>query len=250
MSRAAVWGSQEVLLLLADVLVCTLAAYAALGFHARAAAARRTLPRLRLLGAAALAMGCGLWVSHLIAVTAFQGKVPVSINIGVTAFSAALAVAVSGVGFGLVLLQPRLASNGGAVVIGGAGGMHYIGMAALPMSGITAWDTTFVGASIAIGMLLGAVALATAMRSPAPRHRAIGVAFLAPAMLGLHFTAMAAATQVRMPIPLLGGKTLYAAIEHMPVAFGAERLGGPSESAATAAKRPAAAATLVAGRAI
>lgn len=204
----------ELGLLFAAGLICALAAYAAFGLHARALVTGRMLPRLGRLSAAALAMGCGLWVTQFIALIEIQEKMRVSIDAGLTFIAFFIVISVTWIGFALALWRPSFAINGGALVAVAAGGMHGVGLAAMTFSGPVVWDTTYVGASIVIAMALGAAALPTAMRSPAPRHRCLGAGLLALAVLGLHFMVTAGALQVHSPIPLLGGNSDYAVIEY------------------------------------
>jgi signal transduction histidine kinase len=187
-------------------LICVLAAFTALSLYARAAESERAAVRLRWLTAAAVVTGCGVWATHFVAMLAFVPGLPIGYDVGLTALSIGIAIAATWIGLGLALWRPRFAAEGGAIVGGAVGGMHYVGMAAMGVPAVVVWDEIYVGASVAIGMVLGAAALWTATRAPALRQRMLGAVLLALAIVGLHFTAMAAASLEADPtIPLPPG---------------------------------------------
>jgi signal transduction histidine kinase len=175
-------------------LICALAAFTALSLQARAAESDRTAVRVRWLTAAAVVTGCGVWSTHFVAMLAFKPDVPVGYDIGLTILSIVTAISATWLGLGLSLWKPRFALEGGAIIGGAVGGMHYVGMAAMRVQADVAWDALYVGASVAIGVTLGAAAMWTATRAPTLRRRMSGAALLVLAIVGLHFTAMAAAS--------------------------------------------------------
>ena len=185
-------------------LICALAAFTALSLQARAAESDRTVVRLRWLTAAAVVTGCGVWATHFVAMLAFKPDVPVGYDVGLTILSIVTAIAATWLGLGLSLWRPRFALEGGAIIGGAVGGMHFVGMAAMRVQGEVVWDALYVGVSVAIGVGLGAVALWTATRAPTLRRRMSGATLLVLAIVGLHFTAMAAASvspDASIPLP-------------------------------------------------
>ena len=77
--------------------------------------------------------------------------------------------------------------------------MHFIGIQALIVPGMLAWDATLVVASLVIGMVLGSAAL-VAYHQLEPRKAPWAAAgLLMLAICGMHFTAMGAATIVPDP---------------------------------------------------
>ena len=101
------------LVVLAGV-VCTLASQTSFSLLHRA---ERQSGRQRQfwLAAAALAMGCGVWATHFVAMMAYSTPWPVGYDELLTALSAAIAVAVSGLGLWLALrISTPLAIAGGS----------------------------------------------------------------------------------------------------------------------------------------
>ncbi len=173
--------------------ICLFAAWTALSLTDRARAA---FGRGRALwtAAGALATGGGVWATHFVAMLAFQPNVPIGYDLGVTALSVALAVGLTGVGLGVNLRGGILPALGGGGLLGAAiGAMHYTGMAAVRAPATLSYDSGLVAASLVIGGVGAAAALAlTAGRGGLPR-RAVAAGLLTAGICGLHFTAMAAA---------------------------------------------------------
>src|SRR6187397_1496020 len=75
-------------------LVCFLASLAAVSLFRRAAASQGWV-RAAWLTLAGAATGCGIWATHFIAMLAYEPSVPVAYNIGLTAASLAVAMALT-----------------------------------------------------------------------------------------------------------------------------------------------------------
>src|SRR5690349_6574398 len=134
-------------------LVCALASLTGINqlHHVRRMKGRGQLAWLAI---AAASTGFGIWATHFIAMLAFSPSLPTAYNVTLT-----------GIGLGTALL-PGLAFApwiGGAIVGGGIAVMYYTGMAAFEVAGTIAWNSALVAASILLGGLLGAMALATAL---------------------------------------------------------------------------------------
>ena len=87
-----------------------------------------------------------------------------------TVLSLIIAIVVTGFGLAIAIMQRWSAAAlwlGGAVVGAGIAAMHYTGMAAFEVPGRIAWDASLVGASIAIGAVIGAAALFVGLRGEA-----------------------------------------------------------------------------------
>jgi len=183
-------------------LICALGSWSTvrLYWHARSRAGGSPVAWVFL---GAVSAGATVWCTHFVAMLAYEPGAPVAYNPGLTGLS--LIVAVVGAGFGLSLAaQPyRLApALGGAVLGGGIATMHYTGMAAFAVDAIVQWNHLYVAASLVVAVGLGALALNLAANphkkfgTPA----AVGVFMLA--IVGLHFTAMAAMSIVPLaPTP-------------------------------------------------
>jgi len=149
----------------------------------------------------AFATGFGIWATHFIAMLAFSPGVPSGYNVSLTLFSLVAAIATTGVGFAVALSSTLPGSRwiGGMIVGGGIAVMHFTGMSAFEIAGRIVWNPVYVIASIALGELIGATALAVGLRDNVAKCRVIGAVLLTTAICTLHFTAMAAVSVVPDP---------------------------------------------------
>ena len=170
--------------------ICLFASYTAVSLIGRAQSAEGR-GRDAWLGAAAFAFGSGVWATHFVAMLAFRPGLPITYDIGLTALSIVVAIALTGAS--LVYAVRR-----DSWIIGGAGvgvaivAMHFVGMAAINVQATIKWDPGFVLASIAVSVGLSAAALPAAAQQKDIGSRWAGAALLAIAICGLHFTAMTA----------------------------------------------------------
>ncbi|HEX3495596.1 MAG TPA: MHYT domain-containing protein, partial [Methylocella sp.] len=151
-----------------------------------------------LFGAAAV-FGAGVWATHFIAELAYEPGFPISYDADLTALS--LVAAIGAVGLGMFVAYRFAApALGGATIGAGIATMHYIGMAALRAPAQQRWDAGYVLASIAIAMTFAAAAIRVSSFGPVLPGRLMAVVLLVLAIVGLHFTAMAAVTLVPDPL--------------------------------------------------
>ena len=205
------------LVLLAGI-ICFLAAITAFSILDRARADDRR--RAAWLALAAFVSGTGIWSTHFVAMLAYQPDLPVGYDFGLTLLSVAAAILITGAGWWIALRGRRWApAAGGALLGGGIGTMHYIGMSAVKLAGWLVWDEAYVVVSVLIGILLSAAALAEHRRKPAlvPWRPAL---LFTLAICGLHFTAMAAAgiypdPGLEVPAEAIGSSTLTVAVVAM-----------------------------------
>ncbi|MCT8166497.1 MULTISPECIES: putative bifunctional diguanylate cyclase/phosphodiesterase [unclassified Pseudomonas] len=193
-------GSYSSALVLISLCVAILASYTALDLTGRLTTAKGRAVYL-WMGGGALAMGFGIWSMHFIGMLAFSLPVELGYDIGLTAFS--LLIAVLSAGFALWMVsQPSLpwqALSFGALIMGGGiSCMHYTGMAALRMSPGIDYDPTLFGMSLVIAVGASAAALWIAFRlrrhTPYVRQvRGLAAVLMGIAIVGMHFTGMAAA---------------------------------------------------------
>jgi NO-binding membrane sensor protein with MHYT domain/two-component sensor histidine kinase len=147
------------------------------------------------LAAAAVAMGGGVWAMHFIAMLGFDPGAPVRYDPGLTILSFLLAVAGTAAAF-FAASQERL----GAVRIPVAGSvmglaivlMHYVGMAAMRTAATVGWRADLVLVSILIAVGASITALWAARRETSVSWRAAAAAILGLAVVGMHYTGMAA----------------------------------------------------------
>ncbi|MEO7579340.1 MAG: MHYT domain-containing protein, partial [Massilia sp.] len=191
-------GVYDPWIVLLSIVVAVAASYASLYVLVRA---RRG--GLRLLGSATT-LGCGVWSMHFVGMLAFSLPIPLSYEWGATVLSCL--VAVGGAALALLALE-RLgegrAGVGAAALLLGAGisGMHYLGMAAIPLRPGIVFQPGLTALSVLIAVLASGAALTLALRLRAnalalwPRRRRKLTAALAmgAAIAGMHYVGMAAA---------------------------------------------------------
>ncbi|MDB5983653.1 MAG: histidine kinase [Pseudomonas sp.] len=193
-------GSYTPSLVLISVFVAMLASYTALDLTGRIATATGRTAYL-WIGGGALAMGIGVWSMHFIGMLAFHLPVELSYDLPITLLS--LLIAILSCGFALWLVSqpqlPWLQLCFGALIMGaGISGMHYCGMAALRMQPAIDYDPALFGASLLIAVSASAAALWIAFRlrqqTPYVRlARGAAAVIMGIAIVGMHYTAMAAA---------------------------------------------------------
>jgi methyl-accepting chemotaxis protein len=203
-------------------LICFLASFTAINLFGRARALAGRARAIWLLAAGA-ATGCGIWATHFVAMLAYDPGVAIAYNVALTAFSLILAVVVTGFGLTLAVQVQRTWSGvaGGCIVGAGVACMHYMGMWAVELPGHVTWSIDLVIVSVAVGMLLGAVALAIATRRSGIRASLLAALFLTLAIVSHHFTAMGAVEIVPDPTRTITALSLSPASLALAVASAA-----------------------------
>ncbi|MDY7560106.1 EAL domain-containing protein [Pseudomonas sp. CCC3.2] len=194
-------GNYTPSLVLISVFVAILASYTALDLTGRIATAKGRAAYM-WIGGGALAMGTGVWSMHFIGMLAFHLPIELGFDIPITLLSLLIAILASGFALWLVSQPqlPLLQLGFGALIMGaGISGMHYCGMAALRMQPGIDYDPFRVTLSLLIAFSASAAALWTAfrLRQQAPYVRLIragAAVFMGAAIVGMHYTGMAAAT--------------------------------------------------------
>jgi diguanylate cyclase (GGDEF)-like protein/PAS domain S-box-containing protein len=193
-------GEHDLRLVVLAAVICSLASFTAINLLHHV---RRTTGYLRpvWLCVAATATGFGIWATHFIAMLAFSPGLPTGYNIALTIASLIAAIVLTGVGLATALLTavPGARWLGGAIVGGGIAVMHYTGMTAFEIPGHIHWDPALVVVSIALGTLIGALALPVGLRDRSAKSMISGAALLTVAICSHHFTAMGAASLVADP---------------------------------------------------
>ncbi|WP_439815307.1 bifunctional diguanylate cyclase/phosphodiesterase [Zavarzinia sp. CC-PAN008] len=173
----------------------------------------QTVGRARLLwlGGAAIASGFAIWATHFVAMLSFQPTSQTAYDTTPTLASLAVAILVTGAGIALSGIRTRdrttarwVHAAGGLIIGVAIGIMHYVGMSGFRVAGTLTWDVDLVVASILIGGLLGAAALAVGADTDKRSRLGIATGLLVLAICGLHFTGMGAVTVVgdpRMSVP-------------------------------------------------
>ncbi len=146
-------------------------------------------------------MGTGIWAMHFIGMLAFRLPIPIGYDLVITFVSWVLPVAVSALALWQVSLPALPLKNlvGSAMLMGaGITAMHYTGMAAMRMEPGIVYDPLLFVASVLIAMSASAAALGIAFRLRQRTHYAWLIRILAAvvmglAIVGMHYTGMAAA---------------------------------------------------------
>jgi diguanylate cyclase (GGDEF)-like protein/PAS domain S-box-containing protein len=173
-------------------LICLFATYTTFSLLGRAAVAGAGA-RTSWIAAAALALGCGVWATHFVAMLAYHPHMRINYKLGLTVLSILIAIFVSGVGLAIAASgRMRAALVGGAVVGAGIGAMHYTGMAAMDMAARIDYDPTMVAASLLVGIALTCVATGIGCLRFDFAQRVLATVVLTLAICSLHFTGMSA----------------------------------------------------------
>jgi diguanylate cyclase (GGDEF)-like protein len=183
-----------------SILVAVLASYTALTMTSRVSQSRGRAAVLWLAGGA-FAMGLGIWSMHFIGMLAFN--LPIALGYDLTLTGLSLVAAIGSSAFALWLVsRPQLPWHQilfGAVLMGaGIATMHYIGMAAMKIApGIHYLPGLFI-LSILIALFASGAALwiAFRLRNSSPRaffSKALASLVMGAAIMGMHYTGMAAA---------------------------------------------------------
>ena len=186
-------GLHDGSLVVVSILVAMLASFAALDLAARI---RTSSGRLRYawLGAAAFAMGGGIWSMHFVAMLAFRlPGIEIGYDLGLTAISLVLPIAVTAFGFFVAstqLLGPSSLTVSGLVMGLGIAGMHYTGMAAMRMSAGLHHEPQWFVLSILIAIAASIVALRLAFTHTTLSQRLAAALVMGMAIAGMHYTAM------------------------------------------------------------
>jgi signal transduction histidine kinase len=170
--------------------LCLLASATALTMIGRARAAGRGRLRLQWLTGAGAVAGCGIWATHFVAMLAYRSGLPIGFDSGLTIASAVIAMALCALGFAVAVGVNGAA--GGLLTGGAIAAMHYTGMMALRLPAHAVWDTSYVTASVLIGVSLSGLALHFAVRRRGAHDYGIAAGLFVLAIVGLHFTGMTA----------------------------------------------------------
>jgi PAS domain S-box-containing protein len=188
-------GHYSITLVLLSYAVAVFASFTSLDLAGRALKTSGRAARAWLT-AAAVAMGGGIWSMHFIGMLAWIMPMPVAYDIGITAASLVLPVAVTGIGFFLV--RSNSASRfrlpiAGVLMGTGIVSMHYLGMVGMRMQAVITYDAELLVTSIVIAILASAAALWLAFRTDRGWQKIAAAFVMGLAVAGMHYTGMAAA---------------------------------------------------------
>ncbi|WP_043638454.1 MHYT domain-containing protein [Nonomuraea candida] len=167
-----------------------------------------------LVGAAFAIGGTGIWTMHFIAMMGFRVEgTPIRYDVPLTVASALIAVVV--VGMGLFLTshggERLIYLLGGGTLTGcGVAAMHYLGMAAMNMSGHVSYDPAVVALSVLIAVAAATVALWFTLRVSGALKIGGAALLMGVAVSGMHYTgmySMSVSTHSEM-VPVPGAKAV------------------------------------------
>lgn len=194
-------GTYSPSLVALSYIIAMVASYVALDLAGRVTAWQGAAAYCWLAGGA-IAMGTGIWSMHFIGMLAFHLPIPTAFDPSITVVSMLIAIVVSGLALFIVsrstLTWGRLALAGTIMGLGIAA-MHYTGMAAMLVAPGIVYDPPLFVASIviAIAASYAALWLAFQLRSETVVYavwKKLGSALvMGAAIVGMHYTAMAAA---------------------------------------------------------
>ncbi|MEO9133132.1 MAG: diguanylate cyclase [Sphingomonas sp.] len=188
-------NASSVALVAVSIAVSIFASFTALNLTGRIVAAEPSARRWWIM-AAAVALGGGTWAMHFIGMLSVT--MPATYNTSLTLLSLVLPIIASGVGLHIVsrfgVSRASLLWSG-LLVGSGIVAMHYVGMAALRVPGVTiVYNGPLVGLSVAIALLAATAALWLAFRTRDTSERIGASLLMGIAISGMHYSGMAAAT--------------------------------------------------------
>jgi two-component system, sensor histidine kinase and response regulator len=187
-------------LVVLSILLAIVSAWVALDFANRIFASRGNLRAIWLV-VGAVAMGQGIWCMHYVGMLAFQLPVPVMYDWPTVVLSLVTAVLAAMVAL-FVISRARMgwsAAIPGSLLMGaGIAGMHYIGMDAMRLPAVCAYDLRLVALSCVLAVAISLVALWLTFRLREGNSSPLWQKFASALVMGcaipvMHYTGMAAA---------------------------------------------------------
>ena len=157
--------------------------------------------RFNWIAAAGVATGTSTWATHFLAMLAYDGGMPIGFGLGLTMFSAFVAITMSIIGYWIACARPTLPrlAMGGAIVGLGIGLMHFTGMAAIEAPAHQRYHVIDVAVALLGGAGLAAAATATFGAMHRSERILVGALLLTLSICTLHFVSMGALTLVPDP---------------------------------------------------
>lgn len=176
-------------------MICAAGCFAATHLYATSRRARGSHAALSMALVGAV-FGASVWATHFIGMAAFDPGLPVEFDPAVTLLSLVIGFAGSAAGFGFAARERGVQGwiGGGAIIGLGLTVMHYVGMLAMRTRGHIEWNFDLIAVSVVIGGAFPQVALCVAKGRRQAWRTPTAALLLTSGILGLHFTAMAAAT--------------------------------------------------------
>jgi diguanylate cyclase (GGDEF)-like protein len=186
-------GKHNIWLVLLAALICLSGCWAVIRLHRRGSHGAGT-EAIGWQFLAATAAGASIWATHFIAVIAYEPGTPVTFDPVLTIISLLVAMVGSFCGFIIagVIRASWAPAAGGAMVGLSIAIMHYTGMLAYIAQGSVEWDMRYLAASIALAIVITAIALDVSSREHRRESKLAAIGLMTLAIVSLHFTGMTA----------------------------------------------------------
>ena len=189
-------GTHDSNLVILSILIAMFASFSGLSLAMRMRASTGWMRRL-WLGAAAVALGGGIWSMHFVAMLAYSMPgMEMSFDLALTLISFAIALAFTGAGFAVMDWRTMAAGRvaaAGLLMGSGVVAMHYLGMAAMRIAADLSYDHGWLGISIFIAIGAATAAMWLTARDQKLSHRLVASAVMGLAIAGMHYAGMRAA---------------------------------------------------------
>lgn len=213
-SEMVITASWDLRLVALSYIVAVFASYTALDLAGRVVATRGWARRIWLFGGA-FAMGTGIWSMHFTGMQAFKMPMAVTYDVLITLLSMVIAIAASALALFVVsrgmISLPQLLIAGSVMGIGIAS-MHYTGMVAMQMPATISYDPLLFTLSVLIAIVASIAALRLAFRFSIASNtsgrwqwtKGGSALVMGAAIVGMHYTGMAAANFVSTGTAVVG----------------------------------------------
>ncbi|WP_404710428.1 MHYT domain-containing protein [Sphingomonas sp. MMS24-J13] len=189
-------GTHDQGLVIVSILIAIAASFTALSLAGRLRASNGWMRRV-WLGAAAIALGGGIWSMHFVAMLAFRiPGMQMNYSLSLTLLSLVIALAFTAGGFAVMnwekISRGRIA-GAGLLMGSGVVAMHYLGMTAMRMPARLSYEPFWLATSVLIAVGAAIVALWLAARDQTPGVRLVASGVMGLAIAGMHYAGMRAA---------------------------------------------------------
>ena len=183
-------------LIVLSYVIAVAGSFAALVCAARIRSIDAGLMRSCYIGLAAISLGgVGIWSMHFIGMQAQMFPFGLRFGYLPTILSLAVAIICSGISFWFVARSSFSIINcliGGSILGVGVAAMHYIGVFAMKMPAVIAWDTGLIALSVVIAIAAASAALWLAFNIESTKQRVLAALIMGGAVCGMHYTGAAA----------------------------------------------------------
>jgi diguanylate cyclase (GGDEF)-like protein len=199
-----VTGVYDPLLVALSIVTAVIASFVALDMASRVVAAAGSPARSAFwLGCGALAMGTGIWAMHFVGMLAFSLPIALAYDVPLTLVSLAVAALSSALALHTIA-RPSLGRRrlliAGTLMGLGIACMHHLGMEAMRMQPGIRYDPALFALSVVLAVAASTAALLICFRLrhetivTGPWKKSASAVVMGAAIVGMHYTGMAAAS--------------------------------------------------------